>query len=62
MGNLTPRWTDASADSIPDSLTIVNVIYWVIQILHLLIGIGAMALGQALATRIKQIHTPVQSR
>jgi hypothetical protein len=35
--------------------------HWVIQILHLLVGIGAMALGQRLATRIKQILTPVQS-
>ena len=35
--------------------------HWVIQVLHLLIGIGAMGLGQGLATRIKQIHTPVQS-
>jgi hypothetical protein len=31
--------------------------HWVIQILHLLIGIVAMALGQGLATRIKQIQT-----
>jgi hypothetical protein len=36
--------------------------HWVIQILHLLIGIGAMALGQGLARRIKQLLTPVQSR
>ena len=36
--------------------------HWVIRILHLLIGIGAMSLGQGLASRIKQIHTPVQSR
>jgi hypothetical protein len=35
--------------------------HWVIQVLHLLVGIVAMALGQGLATRIKQIHTPVQS-
>jgi hypothetical protein len=36
--------------------------HWVIQVLHLLIGIGAMALGQGLASRIKQLLTPVQSR
>jgi hypothetical protein len=35
--------------------------HWVIRLLHLLIGIGAMALGQRLATRIKQILTPAQS-
>jgi hypothetical protein len=36
--------------------------HWVIRVLHLLIGIGAMALGQGLASKIRQIHTPVQSR
>jgi len=35
--------------------------HWVIQVLHLLVGIVAMSLGQGLANRIKQIHTPVQS-
>ena len=36
--------------------------HWAIQMLHLLIGIGAMALGQGLARRTKQLLTPVQSR
>lgn len=34
--------------------------HWVIRVLHLLVGIVAMSLGQGLASRIKQIHTPVQ--
>jgi hypothetical protein len=32
--------------------------HWLIRVLHLLVGIGAMGLGQALATRIKQLQTP----
>jgi hypothetical protein len=31
--------------------------HWVIRVLHLLIGMGAMGLGQGLATRIKQVQT-----
>jgi hypothetical protein len=31
--------------------------HWLIQVLHLLVGMTAMGLGQALATRIKQVQT-----
>ncbi len=31
--------------------------HWVIQVLHLLVGIVAMVLGQGLATRTKQVQT-----
>jgi hypothetical protein len=38
-----------------------GLLHWVIRVLHLLVGIVAMSLGQGLVSRIKQIHTPVQS-
>lgn len=30
--------------------------HWLIQVLHLLVGIGALALGEQLARRIKAVH------
>lgn len=30
--------------------------HWLIQVLHLLVGIGALALGEQLANRIKAVH------
>lgn len=30
--------------------------HWLIQVLHLLVGIGALALGEQLASRIKAVH------
>jgi hypothetical protein len=32
--------------------------HWVIQVLHLLVGIVAMGLGQGLATRIERLRAP----
>jgi hypothetical protein len=33
--------------------------HWVIQVLHLLVGLGAIGLAEGLAARIKQAGTPV---
>jgi len=33
-------------------------LHWVIQVLHLLVGLAAMGLGYGLATRIKQVQRP----
>jgi hypothetical protein len=35
-----------------------GALHWIIQVLHLLIGIVAMSLGNGLARRIKQAQTP----
>jgi hypothetical protein len=32
--------------------------HWVIQILHLLVGLGALALAESLAARIKRVQAP----
>ncbi len=36
--------------------------HWVIKVLHLLVGLGAMGLAEALAARIKRIPTPALQR
>jgi hypothetical protein len=37
-----------------------SALHWVIRVLHLLIGIVAMGLGNGLASRIKQVQTPTR--
>ncbi|MCI0393547.1 MAG: hypothetical protein L0332_31695 [Chloroflexi bacterium] len=33
--------------------------HWVIEVLHLIVGLAAIGMGQGLARRIKQVRTPV---
>jgi hypothetical protein len=39
---------------------LVGASHWVIQVLHLLVGVSAMWQGEALAARIKQARMPVR--
>jgi len=36
----------------------VNSAHWIIQVVHLLVGIGAVGQAEALAARIKRAHLP----
>jgi len=35
--------------------------HWVIQVMHLLLGLGAIGLGEGLATRIRQAGSPARA-
>jgi hypothetical protein len=41
---------------------LIGDVHWVIKVLHLLVGLGAMGLGEGVAARIKEPRTPALQR